>query len=392
MTILVISLVEQVGIAGVTVYTKDPVERDESKSHLEDYIELEAEKKLVGVVRRFNGEAATYGKFMYHEDIDTSKNWKTDFGPLSSSSDAIWHHYYPELKDASGSDIRSRDTLRRSSKISRRGWVRFLGDRSCSLDMLGGGRARCSMIWRQFIWALRLHTDEEMAGDGFDGYWADSLRGIATKADLSGYWSRIDFDGDFLEMVPSYTSIRDPLSRLCHRLIALSISGRGQAPEKVTATDLFYLKSMDKGTSVNVLYLLAQYLIKHTEGRKHGARMYDGHFVRRLAEHFGLVIKEGLHGLTVVVEELRVIDMDELVAAVRAPEVVEGSLVVEEGAPAVPAPVPPPLGPQATTPTNRTMPKRMVRLEEEVYRLRESLGDQRVMLDAMSRNFYRLTT
>ncbi|GJT09320.1 hypothetical protein Tco_0856362 [Tanacetum coccineum] len=38
------------------------------------------------------------------------------------------------------------------------------------------------------------------------------------------------------------------------------------------------------------------------------------------------------------------------------------------------------------------MPKRMTRLEEEVHGLRESLGDQRAVLDAMNRDFYRLTT
>nr|GEU60997.1 retrovirus-related Pol polyprotein from transposon TNT 1-94 [Tanacetum cinerariifolium] len=87
-----------------------------------------------------------------------------------------------------------------------------------------------------------------------------SLRDIATKGDLSGYWSKIAYNGDFLEAVPSYTSIRDPLRRLCHRLIAMSISGKGQTLEKA-------------------------------EGRKHGARMLGGHFVRRLVEHSGLVTK-----------------------------------------------------------------------------------------------------
>nr|GEV44652.1 retrovirus-related Pol polyprotein from transposon TNT 1-94 [Tanacetum cinerariifolium] len=88
---------------------------------------------------------------------------------------------------------------------------------------------------------------------------------IATKADLSGYKSRIASDGDFLEMVPSYTSIRDPLRRLCHRLNA------------------------------------------------RGARMSSHHFVGCLNEHFELVTKKGLYGLAVVVGELRVIDMDKLV-------------------------------------------------------------------------------
>ncbi|GJW29147.1 hypothetical protein Tco_0046022 [Tanacetum coccineum] len=38
--------------------------------------------------------------------------------------------------------------------------------------------------------------------------------------------------GDFLGTIPSYTAIRDLILRLCHRLIACSIAGRSQAPEK----------------------------------------------------------------------------------------------------------------------------------------------------------------
>ncbi|GJW53735.1 hypothetical protein Tco_0097820, partial [Tanacetum coccineum] len=110
---------------------------------------------------------------------------------------------------------------------------------------------RRQMSWRQFILALGLHMAKEMATVGLRAYWADSLREIATNADLRDYWSRISSDGDILSMVPFYTSIRDALRRLCHRLIAFSISRRGQAPEKVTATDLFYLRSMDEGTVVN---------------------------------------------------------------------------------------------------------------------------------------------
>ncbi|GJR19789.1 hypothetical protein Tco_0968316 [Tanacetum coccineum] len=87
---------------------------------------------------------------------------------------------------------------------------------------------------------------------------------------------------------------RDPLRRLCHRLIAVNILGRGQAPKKVTDTDLFYLRSMDEGTTIIVPYLLAQYLFRHTEGRKRGARMSSGHSVGCLAEHFGLRICERL--------------------------------------------------------------------------------------------------
>ncbi|GJZ20810.1 hypothetical protein Tco_0557400 [Tanacetum coccineum] len=143
-------------------------------------------------------------------------------------------------------------------------------------DRLLGGPRR-SMILRQFILALGLYTTEEMAGDGFEAYWVGSLREIANKGDLSDYRARISSDGDFVRVVPSYTSIRDILRRLCQRLIAVSISSRGQAPEKVTATNLFYLRSMDEGTSVNIPYLLSHYLFRHNEGRKRGARDDDFH-------------------------------------------------------------------------------------------------------------------
>ncbi|GJS90079.1 hypothetical protein Tco_0772715 [Tanacetum coccineum] len=174
------------------------------------------------------------------------------------------------------------------------------------------GGARRSMTWRQFILALGLHTAEEMAEDGFGAYWLGSERLIPDKGDLSDYWVEISSSRDFLRGAPSYTYIRDPVRRLCHRLISYNISGRGQAPKKVTATDLFYLRSMDRGAA-NVPYLLAQYLFRHAKGRKSGARLSGGHFIGSLAYHFALVSDDGLRGLSVVARELPLIDMRELV-------------------------------------------------------------------------------
>ncbi|GJT23951.1 hypothetical protein Tco_0893888 [Tanacetum coccineum] len=71
---------------------------------------------------------------------------------------------------------------------------------------------------------------------------AGSNRLIPDKGDLRDYWIEISYDRDFLGRAPSYALIRDPVRRLCHRMIAYSISSRGQAPEKVTGVDLFYLR------------------------------------------------------------------------------------------------------------------------------------------------------
>ncbi|GKF73213.1 hypothetical protein Tco_0219545 [Tanacetum coccineum] len=69
---------------------------------------------------------------------------------------------------------------------------------------------------------------------------------------------------------------------------------------------------MDRGAA-NVPYLLAQYLFRHAEGRKSGARLSKGYFIGHLAQHFGLVSDDGLRGLSVVSRELSLIDMGELV-------------------------------------------------------------------------------
>ncbi|GJT47956.1 hypothetical protein Tco_0974113 [Tanacetum coccineum] len=148
------------------------------------------------------------------------------------------------------------------------------------------GRARRSMTWRQFILALGLHIAKEMAEDGFGAYLLRSKRVIPDKGDLSDYWVEISSGGDFLRGAPSYTYIRDPVRRLCH--------------------------SIDQGVA-NVPYLLAEYLFRHVEGRKSGARLSGGHFIGRLAHHFGLVSDDGLRGLSVVTHEIPLIDMGELV-------------------------------------------------------------------------------
>ncbi|GKA49240.1 hypothetical protein Tco_0742198 [Tanacetum coccineum] len=132
---------------------------------------------------------------------------------------------------------------------------------------------------------------------------------------------------------------------------------RGQAPKKVTATDLFYLRSMDQGTA-NVPYLLALYLFRHTERRKSRARMSEGYFIRRLAKHFGLISDEGLMGLSVIAHPI---------TAAGALEVAEGAPDVDEGAQAIPS------------------------LVQEVHGIQESLAEQREVMETMARDFFRFT-
>ncbi|GKB78634.1 hypothetical protein Tco_0945529 [Tanacetum coccineum] len=135
--------------------------------------------------------------------------------------------------------------------------------------------------------------------------------------------------------------------------------GRRMAPEKVTGVDLFYLHSMDRGTT-NVPHLLAEYMFRHADERKSGSRLSGGHFIGHLAMHFGLVSDEGLRGLQVVTRRRAlVVDLHELEVS---------NICTQEVAPEIPAaahaPLPPPPAPQP-----RTMSQRIERVEEEMHDL-----------------------
>ncbi|GJY05907.1 hypothetical protein Tco_0371847 [Tanacetum coccineum] len=267
--------------------------------------------------------------------------------------------------------------------------------------------ARHRMSWRQFILALG-HIQQRRWRLLDLVHTGSRVRG----GDLSAYWVGISFTGDFMGAPPSYTHIRDPILRLCHRLITCNIAGRSQALEKVTVTDLFYLRGMDVG-SVNIPYLLARYLRMFASGRKRGAMISEGQFVAHLAEHFGMLTKERLQGLMVIVRDLFVIDMAELVmlqiceelddtwawiaprperqqvAAAGAPEGAEDVPLIDEGAPAVPAPIQAPQPPPTAGPA-QTMAQRLGRLEEDFRGLRGALASrERIKPDSL-RKKYRL--
>ncbi|GJT33056.1 hypothetical protein Tco_0923475 [Tanacetum coccineum] len=176
-----------------------------------------------------------------------------------------------------------------------------------------------------------------------------SERLIPDKGDLSDYWVEISSGRDFFRGAPSYTYIRDPVWRLCHR---------------------------------------------HADRRKNGARLSGGHFTGHLVHHFGLVSDDRLRGLLVMARELPLIDMSELVKLnicmeigddwawvvsrlkrqrVVAAGAAEDALVVDEGAQADLAPVQAPQLPPPPPAAGRTMPQRLGRLEEEIQGLRRDV-------------------
>ncbi|GKB56342.1 hypothetical protein Tco_0912528 [Tanacetum coccineum] len=98
----------------------------------------------------------------------------------------------------------------------------------------------------------RIYRREVYKTVGFGAYWAKSERQINDKGDLRDYWIGISSARDFLGIALSYTAIWDPILRLCHRLIACSITGKSQAPKKVLTVITPALPGIDMAKMVRL--------------------------------------------------------------------------------------------------------------------------------------------
>nr|GFA22399.1 hypothetical protein [Tanacetum cinerariifolium] len=213
---------------------------------------------------------------------------------------------------------------------------------------------------------------------------------LARIYDRQVHWVQVlDFDVLIEEMDQAMTDkprmvhpgddVRGPLRRLCHRLIAFSLTGSGQAPKKVTTTDLYYLRSMDK----------AYCLFRHAPGRKQRAKMFGGHLIARLGVHFGVITKQSLQTLTVEVRELTTTGIDELVRLRICDRLGDVMTWVAMGLERQHARA---AGPQEAVLAPRTARQRLQRLEEEVYKLGEILVQQGALIDRLSTDQSRFDT
>ncbi|GKA64788.1 hypothetical protein Tco_0764495 [Tanacetum coccineum] len=306
---------------------------DDPSITIEEYIKLQAEKAQRRG-RTFNWQTTTYGK-IYCDDHDFFTNFEADY-PDIVYDDALTlnENVSPEPTVSIYNAIKTDFHFSISFSDFDDEDYTFICDKdSFSYKLILVDDLKLEPVNDHVI------INTELCSENIDIKPMDNVVCIS-------YDTTIEFDKNI-------ETIQDDMTPLPPR------AQRGLAPKKVTATDLFYLRIMDQGVA-NVLYLLVQYLFRHTEGRKSGARMSGRYFIGRLAEHFGLVSDEGKLGLSVISRVLPVIDLD---------EIAEGAPNVDEGAHAIPSPIQAPQLPLAAALT-RTMAQRLSRLEEEVHNLR----------------------
>ncbi|GKE38001.1 hypothetical protein Tco_1461406 [Tanacetum coccineum] len=118
------------------------------------------------------------------------------------------------------------------------------------------GGVKRSMSMRQFILALGLYTPEEMNNNLFGPFRDACFRNRPKNYNPIEYFVGISTRNHYdTRHPPSYTTIKNPLRHLVHRLLTLSVAGRHSSKEKVTLDDLFLLHSMDGGEMVDVLWV-----------------------------------------------------------------------------------------------------------------------------------------
>ncbi|GKB49032.1 hypothetical protein Tco_0899785 [Tanacetum coccineum] len=146
------------------------------------------------------------------------------------------------------------------------------------------GKEKRSMTMRQFIQALGLYTHQEMNNNLFEPFYESCYRSRPTNYNPTQYVINITTHANYDIRHPlSYNSIRNPIRRLVHRLLTLSVAGRHIRKEKVTLDDLFLLHSMDGGVSVDVHWHVAKFLCDKAKGSKKKSPIVGAHLIGKIA-------------------------------------------------------------------------------------------------------------
>ncbi|GKF07601.1 hypothetical protein Tco_0041825 [Tanacetum coccineum] len=152
------------------------------------------------------------------------------------------------------------------------------------------GGTGMSMSIREFILELGLYTEEEMNNNLFGLFRDACFRNRPNNYNLIDYCIGITTRNHYdSHHPPYYTTIKNPIRHLVHRLLTLSVAGRHNAKEKVTLQDLFFLHSMDGGEMVDVPWNVAKFLSDKAKGYKKKIMIVGAHFIGRIAWSYGLM-------------------------------------------------------------------------------------------------------
>ncbi|KAK9077886.1 hypothetical protein SSX86_006224 [Deinandra increscens subsp. villosa] len=154
-----------------------------------------------------------------------------------------------------------------------------------SFRMLGNAYG---MTLSRFAIVSGLYTPEETHTPAY----TDAIR-ASNEAAQHRWWDSIST----VEWDPNLsrgTSIRFPLIRYIHRLIASSITARRDSRERCTGADLYYLHAFVNRTPCPLAHGLADYLSRQGS-RAEGAQVTCGAFITKIAQSLGVISDNPQH-------------------------------------------------------------------------------------------------
>ncbi|GJX84066.1 hypothetical protein Tco_0333547 [Tanacetum coccineum] len=109
--------------------------------------------------------------------------------------------------------------------------------------------------------------------------------------DHNGYWKRI---GDPTPTNKRKSLIKDPLMRIVHRLIVGSLVHRTGGKERCQKKELWMMSVLEEGRSINVAWIIAEYLCRKALGTKDNSGICRGHYVTMIAGLLGYYVDKEL--------------------------------------------------------------------------------------------------
>ncbi|GJW07070.1 retrovirus-related pol polyprotein from transposon TNT 1-94 [Tanacetum coccineum] len=244
---------------------------------------VEAGKELT-----FNWETATYCK-VYCEDFDSFTDFEADF-PVIVYNDAL----------TSGENVLSEPTVNMAlpQRDQRHPYLRFEGLEYTNAD-IHTFEVRLERIFRRQIHRVQVLD------------FAGLIKELRDDMDTRLRMVHSDEQGQDLFVSDAWRRLLDIRGPLVREWVLEFFSTCRPREEALSSVDC------------------PQHCWeRHAKGRKSGAQMFGGHFIARLANHFGLLTEAGLQG-----------PERQQAAAAGTPEGVKGAHVIDEGIQAILAPV-----------------------------------------------------
>ncbi|GJT86773.1 hypothetical protein Tco_1068490 [Tanacetum coccineum] len=296
---------------------------DNSSITMEEYIMLE-EKKTRRHGKVYNWETAKYGKIWYDEDVHDLRSIETEF-PAIVFNDELSSEKTLSCEPTTNDALTSKSDFLTEPILCPQHIDEF--DLKDETSLSKYDEVKQNVLYFNDLFPFNIIHPDDLKSDMTP----------LPPHDQRHLWLRYQVEGYIEEIVHDFEQRLETIfGRQVNRVHILDFEGLTPDMRQDLAEKLRMVYTGDDGQEVFMSHawrrlfeirapLVHEFLLEffstcrigseigHAEGRKSGVRLSRGHFIGRLAHHFGLVSDDGLRGLSVVTRELPSIDMGELV-------------------------------------------------------------------------------